>query len=124
MYQFTSYDQGAETPSDDDGSRFLELADQSWDRNKSADLARSEGISLNDEHWAVIVCLRRHYLEYGLPRNTGILAKILDQQFSDLGGRDYLHLLFPGGPVAQGSRLANLSMPDANTTDISFGRRN
>ncbi|MEN8129028.1 MAG: TusE/DsrC/DsvC family sulfur relay protein [Pseudomonadota bacterium] len=123
MNQFTNYDQGAETSSHDDGSRFLELADQSWNRNKSAYLARNEGISLNDEHWAVIVCLRRHYLEHGLPRNVGTLAKALDQQLSDLGGSEYLNLLFPGGPVTQGSRLANLSMPDVNATGISFGRR-
>ena len=100
--------------------RQAELDDQHWNRNKSADMAKSEGISLNDEHWAVIVWLRRYYLEFGLPRNAWILAKDLNQQFSVLGGNKYLASLFPGGPVLQGSRFANLRTP-ANATDISFG---
>ncbi len=114
------------TAQDDDTSnrysdiRFLELAGQSWDRNKSAILALSEGINLNDEHWAVILYLRKHYLEHGLPSNARTLDQTLNQQFSVLGGSTYLHLLFPGGPVAQGCRLANLSIP-ANATDLAFG---
>lgn len=120
MAQFKINVQDTETSSHYTEIRFVELADQSWDRNKSADLAQSEGISLNDEHWAVIVYLRRHYLEHGLPRNARILAKTLNQQFSVLGGSLYLHRLFPGGPVTQGSRLANLRTP-ANAIDSSFG---
>ncbi|MCW8903817.1 TusE/DsrC/DsvC family sulfur relay protein [Sedimenticola sp.] len=120
MTQFTINAQDTEKFSHYSEMRFAELADQSWDRKKSADLAQSEGISLTDEHWAVIVYLRRHYLDHGLPRNARTLAKILSQQFSALGGKKYLHQLFPGGPVTQGSRLGNLRTP-ANATDVSFG---
>jgi tRNA 2-thiouridine synthesizing protein E len=120
MTQFTINAQDTESSSQNAELRFVELVDQGWDRNKSANLAKSEGISLNEEHWAVIVYLRRHYIEHGLPRNARTLAKTLNQQFSALGGSKYLHSLFPGGPVTQGCRLGNLRTP-ANATDVSFG---
>ena len=40
--------------------RSTELSDQGWDREKSAALAKSEGIDLSDEHWAVIAFLRNY----------------------------------------------------------------
>jgi tRNA 2-thiouridine synthesizing protein E len=120
MTQVTINAQETEISSQDAEIRFVELADQGWERRKSANLAKNEGIILDDDHWAVIVYLRKHYLEHGLPRQARTLAKALNQQFSAQGGSKYLHSLFPGGPVSQGSRLANLPTP-ANSTDISFG---
>ena len=120
MTQFTINAQDTETSSQHLEMRFVELADQSWERGKSAKLANKEGILLNDDHWAVIVYLRKHYLEHGLPKHARILANSLSQQFSAQGGNKYLYRLFPGGPVTQGSRLANLPTP-ANAADISFG---
>lgn len=120
MIPLTINAQPTESSSQYAGVRFLELADQNWDRHKSEQLAQSEGICLNDEHWAVIIFLRRLYLKHGVPSNARSLAKVLNQEFSDLGGREYLHRLFPGGPVSQGSRLANLHTP-ANATDETSG---
>lgn len=120
MTQFTINAQETETSSQYADTRLVELADQSWERSKSANLAQSEGIILNDDHWAVIDYLRKHYVEHGLPRNARKLAKVLNQQFFAQGGSKYLHRLFPGGPVTQGSRLGNLPTR-ANATDISFG---
>jgi len=100
--------------------RSAELSDQGWDREKSVALAKSEGIDLSDEHWAVIVFLRQYYIEHGLPENGRATAKALGKHFSDQGGTFYLRRLYAGGPVKQGSRLANLrtpSLPD----DPMFG---
>jgi sulfur relay (sulfurtransferase) DsrC/TusE family protein len=36
------------------------------------------------------------------------LENALNEQFSALGGSEYLYRLFPGGPVSQGNRIANL----------------
>jgi len=112
--------QDSETSSQHASIRVAELKDQSWNRSKSTDLADSEGIRLNDEHWAVIDYLRNYYIEYGLPRFARTTARALNKQFSTLGGNRYLCRLFAGGPVTQGSRLANLRTP-ANATDVSFG---
>jgi sulfur relay (sulfurtransferase) DsrC/TusE family protein len=51
MTQFTQNARDTETSSQYAGIRLAELIDQRWSRNKSADLANSEGISLSDEHW-------------------------------------------------------------------------
>jgi tRNA 2-thiouridine synthesizing protein E len=45
---------------------------------------------------------------------------MLDSEFADRGGRKYLRQLFPEGPVAQGMRIAGLSVPPY-TEDEGFG---
>lgn len=100
--------------------RHTELAEQAWSREKSTALAANEGIALNDDHWNVIMYLRKQYLEQGSPRHARRLARDLARHFSADGGSRYLRQLFTGGPVTQGSRLANLRAP-ANATDLSFG---
>ncbi len=114
--------QDSETASQYAGIRLAELIDQDWNRSKSINLAEREGIRLTDRHWDVIVYLRKLYLAHGLPRYARTTAGILNRKFSALGGRKYLYSLFAGGPVTQGSRLANLRNP-AGATDISFGTR-
>ena len=120
MTQYPVNVHDTETSSQDIDVREAELVAQKWTRKASFDLAKSEGIYLNDEHWAVIMFLRKHYLELGLPRHAQSLAMDLDKKFFIRGGNQYLRLLFAAGPVTQGSRLANLRTP-ANATDISFG---
>lgn len=120
MTQFASNAQDSETFSLYAGIRREELIAQDWSQEKSARLAENEGISLNNEHWAVITYLRNSYIEYGLPRFARTTARALNRQFSARGGSKYLYGLFAGGPVTQGSRLANLRTP-ANATDVSFG---
>jgi tRNA 2-thiouridine synthesizing protein E len=120
MTQFINNTKDSETPSQHAGIRLAELIDQNWSRNKSSDLAMIEGISLTDQHWNVLVYLRKLYLVHGLPRHARTTARALVKEFSVQGGNKYLYRLFAGGPVTQGSRLANLRIP-ANATDISFG---
>ena len=120
MNQFTQNAQDTETSSQHAGIRLAELIDQNWSRNKSEQLAMHEGISLTDQHWHVIDYLRKLYLKNGLPRFARTTARALNREFAPQGGNKYLHSLFAGGPVTQGSRLANLRAP-AGATDISFG---
>jgi tRNA 2-thiouridine synthesizing protein E len=120
MIQYKITAQDSEASSQYVNIRQAELGDQSWNRARSANLATSEGIELTDQHWHVIKYLREQYLEHGLPRFARSTARALNKQFAAQGGSKYLHNLFPGGPVTQGSRLANLRTP-ASATDISFG---
>ena len=120
MTQFINNAQDSETSSQHAGIRLAELIDQNWSRNKSEQLAMHEGISLTDQHWHVIDYLRTLYLKHGLPRFARTTARALNRQFAAQGGNKYLYSLFAGGPVTQGSRLANLRAP-ANATDVSFG---
>jgi len=120
MTQFTQNAQDTETSSQHAGIRLAELIDQNWSRNKSAQLAMLEGISLTDQHWDVIDYLRTQYLRHGLPRFARTTARALNRKFAARGGSKYLYSLFDGGPVTQGSRFASLRSP-ANATDVSFG---
>ena len=120
MKQFNADPQETENSGKDMSDRLTELANQRWGHSKSLALAKSEGVDMNDEHWAVIVFLRKYYLEYGLPITARITARALNKNFSGQGGNKYLNRLFSGGPVTQGSRLANLRTP-AYATDPSFG---
>lgn len=120
MKQFTINPQDSETASKHIRARLAELGNQCWNRNKSQVLAQSEGIDLNDEQWAVIVFLRKYYLMHGLPNHARVIARALNKRFASLGGNKFLHQLFSGGPVTQGSRFGNLRTP-AYATDTSFG---
>jgi tRNA 2-thiouridine synthesizing protein E len=120
MTQYKINAQDSETSSQYASIRRAELSDQSWNRALSAILATNEGLELIDQHWHVIRYLREQYLEHGLPQFARTTARALSKQFAAQGGSKYLHNLFPGGPVTQGSHLANLRTP-ANATDISFG---
>lgn len=120
MTQRTRNAQASEIQGLDIEERREELTEQHWTRNKSAVLAKSEGLRLSDAHWAVILYLRDRYLKQGTPEHARTLARNLSQHFSAQGGNRYLHRLFADGPVTQGSRLASLRTP-ANAYDLSFG---
>lgn len=120
MKQFNADPQETENSGKDTSDRLAELGDQCWGRGKSVALAKNEGVDLNDKHWAVILFLRKFYLDHGLPITARITARALNENFSGQGGSKYLNRLFSGGPVTQGSRLANLRTP-AYATDPSFG---
>ena len=120
MTQFNLIPHETETASTEREARFIELSAQRWNRNKSVALAQGEGLTLTDQHWAVIKYLRRYYLHNGLPRNARTTARALNENFSSQGGNVYLRKLFSDGPVTQGSRLANLRTP-AFAVDPSFG---
>ena len=100
--------------------RPIELATEHWNRGKSAALTANEGIDFNDEHWAVIIFMRKYHLKHGLPINARKTARALDMHLSRQGGNNYLRRLFNGEPVTQGSRLGNVPIP-ACATDPSFG---
>jgi len=100
--------------------RKAELINHNWDRSKSTSLALSENIALSHKHWAVITFLRKSYLNYGSAKHARLLSEELNNYFNKQGGNKYLRQLFPGGPVAQGCRLANLRIPE-NSVDKSFG---
>ncbi len=120
MKQHTNNPQDSESSSQLMDIRLAELNKQDWNRSKSASLVTKEDIILSDGHWDVILYLRNYYLEFGLPRFARTMARALNKQFAAEGGSKYLYVLFAGGPVTQGSRLANLRIP-SYATDLSFG---
>jgi len=120
MTQYIANPNETETASQDMAMRRTEIAGQHWNRAKSSSLAKAEGIDLNDEHWAVIIYLRKRYLMQGLSKHARSLANDLKLHFKNQGGNKYLYQLFAGGPITQGCRIANLRTP-AYASDRSFG---
>lgn len=93
---------------------------QRWNEDQARQLARKENVELNEVHFRVIHLLRNYYLENGLAESGRELEEVLDNEFSSLGGRKYLHKIFPQGPVSQGMRFAGLPVP-AYSEDEGFG---
>lgn len=97
-------------------------APASWTPQEAIAAAQHEGVELGDDHWQVIKALQDYFARHAdhpviHPRD---LHDALDEKFHFKGGLGYLYRLFPGGPVAQGCRIAGLAAP-AGSTDRGYG---
>lgn len=96
-------------------------APKGWKSTDAEDIATEEGIELGADHWRLVRSLQAYFA-----RNEGTTASVrelkdaLEEAFHQQGGIRYLHRLCPGGPVAQGCRLAGLPVPPG-AIDPSFG---
>lgn len=91
-----------------------------WSREIAQGRARAEGLELTAAHWKVIEFLQSIYVSNGPAPHARMLSSALNERFAEDGGSKHLYQLFPGGPVAQGSRLAGVPAPH-DTRDLSFG---
>lgn len=96
-------------------------APESWSPAAALESARAEGLELGAEHWEALRALQDYFARHhAIPINLRELHDALDEKFHSHGGIKHLYRLFPGGPVAQGCRLAGLEVP-AGAIDKSFG---
>ncbi len=102
----------------DPTGRMLELG--KWSKAIALKSAAADGLTVTDDHWRVIGFLRQYYREHGPALHAREIAHALEQRFMKDGGRKHLRLLFPKGPVSQGSRIAGLPVP-GDAQDRSFG---
>lgn len=99
----------------------LPHAPSGWTRESALQTAQQEGLMLNEDHWRAVRALQEYYSRHkDIPINMRELHDALDELFHDKGGLRYLYQLFPGGPVAQGCRIAGLKAP-AGASDRGFG---
>lgn len=96
-------------------------APEGWTRAHALQSAKEEGLELGDEHWTALRALQEYFARHE-PAVTNLreLHDALDEKFHRQGGIRHLYQLFPGGPVAQGCRLAGLK-PPAGAIDRGFG---
>ena len=90
-----------------------------WSRETAEAAAKAESMNLTADHWTVIGALQRLFTDNDKP-NVRDLHDALTERFHAKGGLKYLYGIFPGGPVAQGCRLAGLEAP-AGAVDKSLG---
>lgn len=104
-------------PSDPD----FPYAPAGWSRAAAEDAAAREGLRLTAAHWEEIRGLQEYFARHEDVPSVSLreLHDALDEHFHARGGVKMLYLLFPGGPVAQGCRLAGLRAPFAE--DRSYG---
>ena len=85
------------------------------------EIARQEHLALTDDHWDVVRSLQEFFARHeDAPITLRDLHDALDEKFHHKGGVKYLYTLLPGGPIAQGCRLAGLK-PPGGAIDTSFG---
>lgn len=96
-------------------------APEGWTSAAAIESATKEGLTLAEEHWEAVRALHEYYAKHD--SNAIHLREIhdaLDEKFHRVGGIRHLYTLFPGGPVAQGCRIAGLKAP-AGAIDKGFG---
>jgi TusE/DsrC/DsvC family sulfur relay protein len=97
------------------------FAPPDWSSERALEVAAGERLALGDDHWAVVRGLQEFFARHETGAiNLRELSDALDEKFHYKGGMKYLYTLFPGGPIAQGCRLAGLK-PPAGAVDPSFG---
>lgn len=90
-----------------------------WDISVAETVASEDGLELTDDHWQLIRALQEYYSKADRPHLRQI-KDALEESFHAKGGMKYLYQIIPGGPVAQGCKLAGLEVP-AGAVDKSFG---
>ncbi len=94
-------------------------APHGWSPDTAIECAKAEQLDLTQDHWEEIAALQEYYAKHERV-NLRELSDALEERFHDRGGKRYLYSLFPGGPIAQGCRLAGLEMPPG-ALDQGFG---
>lgn len=104
----------------EEASRFP-FAPADWHQGDAVALARGEGLKLGPDHFELLAALQAYFAGHDKPDlNMRELHDALNERFHARGGMKYLYRLFPGGPVAQGCRLAGLPVPPG-AVNPSFG---
>lgn len=102
------------------GSGFPD-APEGWTPDVAKRLCEQEGLELRAEHLEIIRALQSYFARHDTPGfSARELCDALEEHFHRRGGLKYLYELFPGGPVAQGCRIAGLA-PPPGSQDAGFG---
>lgn len=118
MYDINKYIVDQRLDDRDPEGHWAELAH--WSPLVANRLAKEDGLTLEEDHWEVIYCLRERFRKLGPDWTARQMTHELEKDFAAAGGRRFLYALFPGGPLAQGCKLAGLPLPQG-TLNRSFG---
>ena len=91
-----------------------------WSPDAARSRAADEGLELTEDHWEAVRAIHEYCERHPEGVNVRELHDALGERFHARGGMRYLYLLFPGGPVAQGCRMAGIAAP-AGAVDPGFG---
>ena len=103
-------------------TRTFPHAPADWTEEDAVRTAKNERLELAEDHWEVVRALQEFFARHAedVAINKRDLHDALEEKFHVKGGLRYLYQILPGGPVAQGCRLAGLPIPEG-AVDKAFG---
>lgn len=103
-------------------NKLFRYAPPDWTLSVAREAARQEGLALLEDHLEVICALHEYFARNADQSTINMLElrDALEEKFHFKGGLKYLYFILPGGPVAQGCRLAGLKAP-GSAQDLSYG---
>jgi len=94
----------------DEEGYLVNLSD--WNEDVANEIAKSENVEMNENHWEVVKFLRDYYNEYQIAPAVRVLTKAIGKKLGpDKGNSKYLYELFPYGPAKQACKIAGLPKP-------------
>jgi tRNA 2-thiouridine synthesizing protein E len=83
-----------------------------WSETLAVQLARREGIELDEAHWDVIRVLREFHAQTGVSPSMRPFVKLVGERLGAAQGNS-IHLLslFPGNPAKLAAKVAGLPRP-------------
>ena len=83
-----------------------------WSPRVAETMAAGDGITLEEDHWAVLEIFRAYYKQFEIEPPMRALVRIAKEKLGeDKGSSRYLYRLFPDGPGTQACRYAGLPRP-------------
>ena len=103
-------------------NKMFRYAPRGWTLSSAREAARRENLDFEETHLELICALQEFFARHAdqPALNMRELHDALEEKFHYKGGLKYLYSIMPGGPVAQGCRLAGLKAP-AGSYDLGFG---
>ena len=84
----------------------------SWTPEIAEEIATRDGIILTDQHWEIILLVRRYSEEFDSPPAMRALVKYLKHHLGNASGNSiYLLKLFPENPVKIVCKISGLTKP-------------
>ncbi|TDR22783.1 TusE/DsrC/DsvC family sulfur relay protein [Marinicella litoralis] len=84
---------------------------EQWSEQTAVALARTDGMTLTDDHWLIIHAVREIYSITGETPPMRLLIKALNQSIEFEINSRFLYRLYPDGPVRYASKHAGLPKP-------------
>ena len=85
---------------------------ETWSRAVARQLAKEDGIELDDDHWRVIEAVRDFHRDTGVVPSMRPLVRLLRERAPALASSIALLRLFPGNPATLTAKFAGLPRPD------------
>jgi len=94
------------------------LQTEDWDENLALEIAREEGIELNDRYWPVLEFMREYLREHDIaPDVRHVISHLAtSKDCSKKEAKQLVFELFPYGYVKQACKIAGMKKPRAWST--------